>query len=639
MEQGSEFRGRAHFSSAIAHDFPTQLLTVKYEIDKCSDQLVLSLDHQYGQPVANVDLHLWPHLQQAFDRAAAAHYTVSSATAAEHVDVNEVLIRYLAGSPVAQSLTSFDIARCANISTEGLRVLAELPHLQHLGLAGISSVDDSVLKTITDHVSTLTALDISMCMSVTNDGLHCIACSLHDSLLSLKASGNSNFTHVGVNDVLMQCELLEVLDISRSPKLTFLGIVLQTHGLFQFVSRKLKILNVDSCGSLHPQSLNWISSALGGLEELSLKNVPAVTDSVIKGVLVGCLGLRTLHYSGCRQVTGQSLCVEDSTDILTHLSCAGLGNLSSAVVSKLLLGRAALEHLDLSHNLGIGDEAFTETFTALNALRSSSHGEAHTHITHRLKTLEIGNCSISSYGLSCAAQLFANLERLNCAGLKNIEDSALKVLGSCCPHLMHLNINDCSRVTDVGVVFICKHIRLLTTLHLSYTSVVTDMRTAGSETYDQYTGKNPSLIVSFAHIYIQNMCLLYILYHIYYLTLSHLAFDRCSDKVLRAILSRAHNLREVTLCNQRGLTLSKSWFFDVFPRVGNYCLQRLDLRGCENITGNYLHCTLASCHLLNDVELPAHFVETGVSSEGFWRSTFRAKVHAKRQNIAFAVSQ
>ncbi|KAJ1421526.1 hypothetical protein B484DRAFT_399450 [Ochromonadaceae sp. CCMP2298] len=284
---GLQGRVRAHFGSSIAHDFPAQLLTVKYEMKH--SQLVLSADHQYGQQVAHADLHLWPHLRRAFDMAASYPYTVRSASAAGHPDVDEELIRYLVET--AQSLTFLDIAGCA-ISLGGLRLLGGLPGLQHLNLSGILSVDDSALQTISG--ISLTSLDISHCTNVTDAGLQSVS-SLRDSLLSLKAGSSPHFTHIGVNTVLMKCELLELLDVSRCPKLTFLGIVLWTHGVFQFVSRRLRTLNVDSCTALHPQSLNWVSSALGGLEDLSMKNVPGVTDSVVRGVLGGCR-LRRLHY-------------------------------------------------------------------------------------------------------------------------------------------------------------------------------------------------------------------------------------------------------------------------------------------------------------------------------------------------------
>ncbi|KAJ1390076.1 hypothetical protein B484DRAFT_291284, partial [Ochromonadaceae sp. CCMP2298] len=259
--------------------------------------------------------------------------------------------------------------------------------------------------------------------------------------------------------------------------------------------------------------------------------------------------------SGCRAVTAQSLADVCDVPTLTHLSAAFSG-LTSAVVSTLLTHE--FEQLDLSYNPGITDATFRPPPNTPNTPNTPT----------RLKVFEIAHCCITSHGLSLIAQTYTALERLNAAGLKDVEDSALRVLGSCCPHLAHLNLNDCTRITDAGVVFICKHMRLHT-LHLSYTTVITDLRTSGS--YEQY-----------------------------------------SDIALRALLSA--NLREVTLCNQQGLQLSKAWFFDTFPRVGNYSLQRLDLRGCVNLQGNYLHCTLRSCRLLNDVHLPAHFVTTGTVS-------------------------
>jgi len=525
----------------------------------------------------------------------------------DHEEVDLLLLEYLVNGSaedgivnqqrncIAQSLTKLHLSRCPNVnSIETIEMLGNVSQLVDLSVSGIAMIDDSCIEALVSRLPHLGVFDISDCPCVTNEGLRSIAKHMVESLTALKASRNSNFTHNGVNEVIMKCEAMDTLEIAKCTNVTFIGIVLETHGMFQFVSRRLKRLVIDSCHSLHPQSLNWVSSALGELEELSMKNIPMVTDSVIQGILTGCLSLRVLHFSGCRRVTNASLkCISEqmmpANNHLTHLALAGIYNdLAAESVSNIFNSSQYLEHVDISHNSGVTDDTFTQLIIRPPSNSTSvDSAPAASAPASRMRTLITGHSGITSYGLACAVQVFTQLEHLNVSGLKLIEDAAIKVVVGCCPNLVHLNLNDCHGLTDAAPMFACRHSKRLQVLYLSFTAVVTDMKTSAGESYNQYT-----------------------------------------DKTLRAILGRARNLKEVTLCNQLDITLTSKWFFQKFPRRGNFSLQSLDLRGCTHMAGNYLHSTFLHCYLLNDLNLPALFLETDVSTEAFWRSTFRNKIYA-----------
>lgn len=338
-------------------------------------------------------------------------------------------------------------------------------------------------------------------------------------------------------------------------------------------------------------------------------------DKYIEGILKGCTQLIKLNINGCKAISNASLDYFVNNKVHHHhhhemveLCFAGIQNdLFPSTLSQLLLRNRQLCVIDASHNTAVTDEVFIELLALSNNNNyNSDFSHTMTVSTPSIPSkptaaaaaaavsMNVSSTSLTSYGIVCLAQVYINIEILDISGLKHINDSVLKVIAGCCIKIRSLNLNDCKELTDQGIIIIAKYCRLLQQLHLSFSTIITDLRTSGGETYQQYT-----------------------------------------DKAIQALFSYATNLSQLSICNQLNLTFSSSWFKQLTRRGNsnsssnnNFSIQKLDLRGCNNIVDKYLANFLRNCYCLNDVQLPAKFVETSVSKEKFWKAAFSMKVYS-----------
>jgi len=364
-------------------------------------------------------------------------------------------------------------------------------------------------------------------------------------------------------------------------------------GMQQSISRNIRVLNIDNLTNLQDQSLKWISTALPQLEELSMKNNINMKDKYIEDIVRGCAHLTSLNINGCKAVSNASLDYmvnKIHQHKMVELCFAGIqDDLSSSILSQLLFINEKLNVIDASHNTSITDEVFIE----LLALSKIDHNNLiaanqSIHSKPMVVSINVSSTSLTSYGIVCMAQLYINIETLDISGLKHIDDSALKVIAGCCLKIRSLNLNDCKEISDQGIITLAKYCRLLQQLHLSFSKIITDLRTSGGETYQQYT-----------------------------------------DKTIQVLFTHATNLSVLTICNQLNLTFSSTWFKHIGRRDNcNFSIQKLDLRGCNNMIDKYLASFFRNCYNLNYIQLPAKFVETTISKEKFWKASFNMKVYS-----------
>jgi hypothetical protein len=56
----------------------------------------------------------------------------------------------------------------------------------------------------------------------------------------------------------MKCEELKTIDFSNCFNLTFFGVVLKFDTIYQYITRNIKVVNLNNCRNLQVQSLQWI---------------------------------------------------------------------------------------------------------------------------------------------------------------------------------------------------------------------------------------------------------------------------------------------------------------------------------------------------------------------------------------------
>lgn len=574
---------KTHYSSSVNRSYPLQLLDIDYTIDRYKNKFLSQPKHERGIFIHYLDLTSWSNIIDSIQNILVnkSSYQIKHLIVNEHPEVNNEFLDFLSQSEIIiQCLNQLEIRKCLLININGIKLINKLTNLQVLDISFYPLIDDEMIKNMFIQLNKLHSINLSNCRLITNDSLSHISELAADRLLNIELANNTLITQVGINKIILKCELLEVLNISKCININFIGIVLNTHGSYQFVSRKIKKLIIDGCIHLHDMSLKWIAIALPDLIEVSMKNIPTITNIIIEGIVRGCFQLKILNCNGCKSITNNSIQYistiiknkESESKLntnLTHLYLAKIhNNIISLDLVDILYYCKALHTIDLSSNSSITDNIF------IDLLKLSSSDSI---VVYTLHSINISLTSITSYGIACMVQVLTKLEEINISGLKHIDDSALKVIAACCPSIRIIHANDCKGLTDEGIIYLAKYCKYLQVLQLSYTSIVIDMKTTGGETYTQYT-----------------------------------------DKSIKALFTYAKYLKELSLCNQLNLSFTSHWFKNTLRRVGNYSIQKLDFRGCNSMDEKYLGLFLRFCYALNDVYLPAKFLDTDVSKVKFW---------------------
>jgi hypothetical protein len=87
-----------------------------------------------------------------------------------------------------------------------------------------------------------------------------------------------------------------------------------------------------------------------------------------------------------------------------------------------------------------------------------------------IRFINLDRCSkLDNDGIVKLAQLHETLEGISLVGLKDITDSALLPVAMKCKALDYVNINYCSRISDVTIEAFAKNCRQLATFHVSST--------------------------------------------------------------------------------------------------------------------------------------------------------------------------
>lgn len=540
-----------------------------------------------------MNLHMWGNIRHAIQVNLQGGVTVKELDISERADVDSSIISFLVGDAewnVRESLTALNVSKCSLLRNNDFQMLSNFPNLREINLAHNPIVEDDILHTLCTALVQLAVLDVSGCPLVTDSGLNFISthCFLH--MLSLKINGNKSISQIGINQLLWQCEKLEVLEVCQCTGIDFIGIVVTAQKKIQNVSRPLKVLKIDNLSKLHPTSLNWICTGLPSLEDVSLAGVKTLTTSHVEALLCSCPNIKHLMLDRSRNVSSDALITIARLPMGKHkmkeLSVSHIAKgISNSSVHGLFLNCHSMRKLDLSKNTGITDDAFIDLQGTMGCAKT-------------LQILNISHCNqVTSYGVASVTSYCRKLEYLDISSIVHVNDTALTVIAGCCGHLRSLIANDCISITDIGIINVCKHCKHLTEVQLSL-----------APKDDDFSWTDGSLV-------------------------------QYSDAILESILHVAKNLKIVNLTNQQNIKLSSQWLLEEFPKYGNYMLQKLDIRGCANVEPLSLEQTLNLCYCLSDVTIDYKFFDSEVASKDFWYRCLRKSVYTQPYDEANVINQ
>ena len=302
------------------------------------------------------------------------------------------------------SLSTLDIADSGGITDEGLKHVSLLSNLKHLVVSGCRMVSDysvsklrhlrklehfeaSACYAITTKsiaigigyyaLETLTYLNLSYCMSVTDDGIQIVchnlanlehldlsSCGIGDKgvlqisacltrLTSLRLSWCEAITNSGIlgfhYKILPGCESVVCLHPLDLPGKDGTGSVcLECLSKSLLNLRNLVHLDLSSCSKLTDTSLTVVMN-FKSLRTLALGSLPGLSDKTLSAISTGIPSLEDINLAQCKNINDAGM-----TDItkrlkrLTSVNISGCEKLTDKTVTALYVNTKTLKKLDVS---------------------------------------------------------------------------------------------------------------------------------------------------------------------------------------------------------------------------------------------------------------------------------------------------
>lgn len=350
------------------------------------------------------------------------------------------------------SLSRFERLRSLEIQVSARR-FSDLSSGEVIGSRNASTaasvLSDLQLSDLLLGLAELDTLRLPRCGSLSDESLIFIS-NRFKHLKELDVSGNLRITNAGMHAIVEKCEKLEIINISGCSGITHFGLVNKVADLLQYFARPWKSMKASYC-RLDAETLDWISSALHGMDVCDLTGVTGITDAIVNAIVINSPKLTYLGLSGCERVTKIGIDMIFKCCLsLTEVKVSALGQLDSSTINRLVSNNSSLTGLDISANLSIDDGIFSDLAKP-----------------NMIINIDISGTNVGSAGLRRIAECCPLLKSLKINGLRVIADSALSYLGEKCPFLETLLADDCTSLTDVGVSRLIRSCRGLKVLSLA----------------------------------------------------------------------------------------------------------------------------------------------------------------------------
>ena len=384
-----------------------------------------------------------------------------------------------------------------------VKMLQSCQNLQSLTLNDNSSITDSVLSAITAQHSTLKALNISSCKTLTDHSQLAIARSC--SALQRLDIGNNPQVH-GYSIARMLCQLpnLRWLDVNNAdfkapdwtmifdhcPLLEHIDISFTNFTAATMTYMGLKcplITSVAMRDKGNDSKVAALARALPNLQELYLEDSEKVKSAGVVELARCCKNLRKLELSHTSGVTNESLiALAQNCPHLTYLDCvfAGGHKATDVGIIQLVQGCTELETLLLPYCNEISDVSVValaqncprlQKLHALCGRRITDAGmiALSTHCPP-LRHLTLCFSKIKDAALFSFATHLPGLKEVCFHNCDAITSTGVAALAQRCVGLTSVRILQCFRVGDAGVIPLVQNCRRLRFLEFSEMPGVTN---------------------------------------------------------------------------------------------------------------------------------------------------------------------
>lgn len=230
------------------------------------------------------------------------------------------------------------------------------------------------------------------------------------------------------------------------------------------LSLELITLNLSGAEKITDVGLKALSSCSSKLQSLCLENAYNISGDGLATITKQCTDLKHLSLSGCMGISGAGFGIigQNSRELVT-LKLSGCRQVSTWAFMKIFGGCNQIKHLDISFCSLVTDEEIK--LLADNCSCS-------------LRQIHLRECKqISDVGLSFLSQGCPNLSEINVRRSEmpfRISDVCLLQLGQGCQGLVSLNLRGCEMITDTGLSWMANWSKDLRHIDLSNCTKVTN---------------------------------------------------------------------------------------------------------------------------------------------------------------------
>ncbi|TPX33504.1 hypothetical protein SmJEL517_g03665 [Synchytrium microbalum] len=224
----------------------------------------------------------------------------------------------------------------------------------------------------------------------------------------------------------------------------------------------IEFLCLAGCRSAGPASIAYLLAKSPSLKTLDFSGLGSVNNTTLEILSSHCPTLVSLKASFCRTITVVGItALARGCPQLSDLQLAHCGGLDDDAVS-MMATLHGLKRLVLASCPFITDQAL------ISLSKSESVGT--------LRLLNISNCPlVTDVGLVVMVKATRNLGTLEVAGCRLLTDVAVTTVATNCPRLHHLDLEECVQVTDNALITVSAHLNnTLQAISLSYCDAITD---------------------------------------------------------------------------------------------------------------------------------------------------------------------
>jgi len=289
--------------------------------------------------------------------------------------VDRITFQRLLRSSLTQfsaSICEINACFCQWLSGAELRALPNLPSLHTLNLDGCQSVDDDDLLFLAQRCQKLRSFSLYWNVKVTDKGVCQILRAQTGQLSALNFSGCKHLSDESVQRLVSRAQQLEILDLTRCPRVTEVGVrlvcecldrlrVLRLYAMAQLppsafgsLCRLVELEELDLCGCrIEEDALVRVLEVAPKLHTLNLTWCPALTDATVESIARNCHQVKWLSLFGNTNISNAAievLAASPCAHVMHSLDIRGLTLASEYAHSKNLRGLfPVLKHTELHH--------------------------------------------------------------------------------------------------------------------------------------------------------------------------------------------------------------------------------------------------------------------------------------------------